>query len=143
VDATVAELLQRLQVGGLDRDALAKELEEISQVGIPELEFNGVARVVPLVQAGSWLAGANLVARAALAKGSTQGVDGILKQPAVVQYFAGYARQNVPEGAPAEVAAALDATLTRLGAVATKAEPLTPDDLQAVVDATQAVLVLL
>ena len=50
--------------GGGHRDELLKELDELSGALIPELEFNGVKRIVPLIQAGSWLQGSNLVAKA-------------------------------------------------------------------------------
>ena len=35
-----------------DDDELLRELDELSNAVIPELEFNGVARIVPLIQAG-------------------------------------------------------------------------------------------
>lgn len=143
IEATLDDLAQRITAGALDREVLLKEFEELSQVVIPELEFNGAARTVPLIQAGSWLAGANLVARAAQEKGNPEAVGAILKQAAVVDYFAEFAKANLPEGAPAEVANALDATLVRLKGIATKSEPLTGEDLQVVIDSTSAVLLLL
>ncbi len=141
--ATIDDLSQRVQAGALDRDALLKELEELSQVAIPELEFNGVARVVPLIQAGSWTAGANLVGRATLEKNTPAAADPILKQPAVVSYFTAYARENAEGAVPSEVATALQIMLAKLREVSEKSEPLNADDVQIVVDATTVVLSLL
>lgn len=141
--ATIDDLVGRVQGGALDRQALLKELEELAQVGIPELEFNGRARVVPLIQAGSWTAGANLVGRALLEKGQPAAGDTILKQPAVVDYFSAFTRENAAGAVPSEVGAALELMLVRLKAVASQTEPLDAEDVTVVVDATTVVLSLL
>ncbi|MCB9682886.1 MAG: hypothetical protein H6733_15570 [Alphaproteobacteria bacterium] len=144
IDATLVDIIDRVKAGSVTRDELLRELDELSNAVIPELEFNGVARIVPLIQAGSWLEGANLVGRAVQAKGQPSAADGILKQPAVVGYFATYAKDKAAKAdAPQIVADALDASLARLSAVARKAEPLDASDIETVVSATGSVLSLL
>ncbi len=64
IDAVLEDIKDRLKADAVTRDDLLKELDELSGAVIPELEFNGQERVVPLIEAGSWLEGANLVARA-------------------------------------------------------------------------------
>lgn len=140
VDKTLVDIITRVKAGAVTRDELLKEFDQLAGAVIPELEFNGVARVVPLVQAGSWLEAANLVAKAA--KGKAASVSDILKQPDVVSYFAEFSKQRDPS-TPAPVGAVLDTTLASLTAISTKTEPLTDADLDAITQAAEAVLVLL
>lgn len=142
IDATIGDLLDRVKAGAVDRDALLAELDDLSQVAVPELEFNGQDRIVPLIKAGSWLAGANLVAKAAQTDAKPAAADGILKQPEVVAYFQGYVKAE--EGkVPSEVANALDSSLAKLDEVSRKGGALADSDVQTVVDATHSVLELL
>lgn len=140
VDKTLVDIITRVKAGAVTRDELLKEFDQLAGAVIPELEFNGVSRVVPLVQAGSWLEAANLVAKAA--KGKADSVSDILKQPDVVGYFAEFSKQRDPS-TPAPVGAVLDTTLASLTAISTKTEPLTDADLDAITQAAEAVLVLL
>ncbi|MEM6929927.1 MAG: hypothetical protein AAF602_23520, partial [Myxococcota bacterium] len=112
---------------------------------IPELEFNGNERVVPLISAGSWLEGTHLVARALTAVPADQrgDADKILKAPAVVEYFQQYVTEEGADKAPEPVAAQLKATLAELSGLAGKAEPLTDDELAKVAKTTGDVLSLL
>ncbi len=140
VDKTLVDIITRVKAGAVTREELLKEFDQLAGAVIPELEFNGVSRVVPLVQAGSWLEAANLVAKAA--KGNAASVSDILKQPDVVSYFAEFSKQRDPS-TPAPVGAVLDTTLASLTAISTKTEPLTDADLDAITQAAEAVLVLL
>lgn len=142
IDNTIGDLIDRVKAGAVDREGLLAELDELSQVAVPELQFNGQERIVPLIKAGSWLAGANLVATAAQTDAKPAAADGILKQPEVVAYFQGYVKAE--EGkVPSEVATALDTSLAKLDAVARKDGALAEADVKAVVDATHAVLEML
>ncbi len=141
--ATLDDMIARVQAGALDRAALLKEFEELSQVVIPELEFEGGARIVPLIQAGTWTAGANLVARAVMEKGKPTAGEAILKQPAVVAYFAQYAKDNTPDSVPSEVSTALDSMLARLMVVASKPDALSQEDVEIVADVTIVMISLL
>ena len=48
----------------INEDDLLKEMDELSGVMVSELEYEAGEWVVPLIQAGSWLEGANLVSAA-------------------------------------------------------------------------------
>ena len=48
---------------------MLKEFDELSGVLVPELEYEAGDWVVPLIQAGSWLEGAHLVAGAVKSEG--------------------------------------------------------------------------
>lgn len=141
IDKTLADYVESINADAIGRDELLKEFDELSGAIIPELEFNGKERVVPLIQAGSWLEGANLVAQAVKAKGTPSAADGLLKQPAVVAYFQKYVKTEAE--APPQVNKTLDASLQTLHDLAEKKEPLTAEDIDTVIKTTSDVLGLL
>ncbi|MCA9569794.1 MAG: hypothetical protein KC656_18245 [Myxococcales bacterium] len=141
IDKTLNDYVASIQADAISRDELLKEFDELSGAIIPELEFNGKERVVPLIQAGSWLEGANLVAQAVKAKGTPAAADGLLKQPAVVAYFSKYVKTEAE--APQQVTKTLEASLATLQGLAEKKEPLTAEDIDTVIKTTSDVLGLL
>ena len=145
IKTMIDDMKERIQADAVTRDELLKEFDELSGAVIPELEFNGQDRVVPLIQAGSWLEGANLVAKAIKAKGKdgAAAADRLLKQPAVVDYFIGYVKSEGADKAPAAVTAKLEESLGRLKEIASKTEPLGPKDIDVVITVTDDVLTLL
>jgi hypothetical protein len=143
IQSTINEYKDQLKAESISRDALVRELDELSGAVIPELSFNGKNRIVPLIQAGSWLEGANLVAKAVKAKGEGASADGLLKQPAVVAYFQKYVTEEGAETAPEGVAKQLESALATLKGLADKAEPLSSEDIDTIIKTTDDVLALL
>jgi hypothetical protein len=142
IDSTLRDIRERVASNAVTRDELLAELELLSGAVIPELEFNGRSRVVPLIQAGSWLEAANLVSKAVKAAGRSEAADSILKQPEVVGYFKRYVEAHGTE-TPAAITTTLVDSLTRLSTVASKGEPLAAEDIDTVASTTDAVLSLL
>ncbi|TNE85803.1 MAG: hypothetical protein EP330_24515 [Deltaproteobacteria bacterium] len=143
VDAVVKDIQDRVKDDSVDRDALVLELDELSQAVIPELEFNGQDRIVPLIQAGSWLEGANLLAKACKSADKPSAADGLLKQPPVVDYFLKYVTTEGAEKAPEGVTKKLEEALTELKGLSQKSEPFTSEDIDKVIQITDDVLALL
>ena len=143
LDAQLANMSDRLKGESVTRGELLKQFDDLSGAVIPELEFEGSVRLVPLLQAGSWLAGANLVAKAIQASGNPVAADILLKQPAVVAYFLKYVQTEGADKAPAPVTAKLVESLTTLKGLSEKREPFTPDDVGTVIRTTDEVLALL
>jgi hypothetical protein len=100
------------------------------------------ARIVPLIQAGSWLEATNLLARALQDTGHAGAADALIKQPEVVDYFKKYAAEHGMD-VPAPVTETLLKALDILGEVANKEGSITDEDLKNVAQCTQAVLSLL
>lgn len=140
---TLDDIQERVKGDAVTRDELLKELDELSGAVIPELEFNGRERVVPLIQAGSWLEGANLLAKAVKSAENPSAADGLLKQPAVVDYFLTYVREEGAEKAPAAVTEKLEESLGTLKGIAGKEVSLTMEDIDTVIKTTDDVLALL
>ncbi len=143
IDAMLEDIKDRLKADAVTRDELLKELDELSGAVIPELEFNGQSRVVPLIEAGSWLEGANLVARAVQSAKNNDAAEKLLKSPAVVDYFIEYVKTDGAGKAPEAVTKKLEESLIELKGLAEKTEPLDDADIGRVVEVTNAVLALL
>ena len=65
----------------IQEDDLLKEMDELSGVMVSELEYEAGDWVVPLIQAGSWLEGANLVSAAIIKESKFDVAGQLLKQP--------------------------------------------------------------
>ena len=142
VAATIDELSDKIKSGSGSKEDLLKEFDELSGVLVPELEYEAGDWVVPLIQAGSWLEGAHLVAGAVKSEGKFDEAGKLLKQPHVVQYFIDYVQREGKEKAPDQVISKLQETLTTLKETTSKAV-IEEDDVNTIHSATAAVLTML
>ncbi len=142
IGAIIDDLTSRITNDSVSRDDLVKELDEMHGAIIPELKYEAGERCVPLIQAGSWLAGSNLVAAALAQANNTNAATEMLRQPQVADYFLKYVATEGEGKAPDEVIKQLDGTLKKLKEIASKPS-LTIDDVNEVKAQTDAVLGLL
>lgn len=142
IQATIDDMVARVNNDALVGENLVKEMDELSGVLVPELETEAGDWVVPLIQAGSWLEGAHLVSGALKAEEKYNAADGMLRQPAVVDFFIKYVDREGNKKAPDEVVAKLKETLNTLKEVASK-PTLGKEDVETIHSATGAVLTLL
>jgi hypothetical protein len=139
---TVDDLIARITNDAVSRDDLIKELDELHGAAIPEIKYEAGERCVPLLQAGSWLEGSNLVATAIVGANNATAGTQLLRQPQVADYFLKYVKVEGEGKAPDEVLKQLETTLLKLKEIAGKTE-LTLDDVKEVKSQTDAVLALL
>jgi hypothetical protein len=142
VAATIDELSGKIKSGSGSKDDLLKEFDELSGVLVPELEYEAGDWVVPLIQAGSWLEGAHLIAGAVKSEGKFDEAGKLLKQPHVVQYFIDYVDREGKEKAPDQVISKLKETLTTLKETTSKTV-IEEEDVNTIHSATAAVLTML
>ncbi len=142
IGKTIDDISARLQNDAINSDDLVAEIDELSRVLVPEVTYEAGERVVPLIQAGGWLAGSHYVAGAIVAAKKPEAADKLLKQPEVVDYFLKYVRTEGADKAAPMVITKLETSLTTLEGVAKK-DKLTLDDVQAVYSTTGDVLALL
>ena len=142
IAATIDELNGRINNGAVSDDDLVKELDEIAGALIPEIEYEAGERSVPLIEAGSWLSGANLVSQAIIDTGKYEAATDLLRQPAVVEYFQAYVKTEGQDKAPEGVNAQLEVTLDILAEICTH-ETLSEEDVKAINKSTSDVLALL
>ena len=145
IDRMIRDFEESVAADSVTREELLSEFDQLSGAVIPELEFNGNERIVPLISAGSWLEGTHLVAQALSAVDADKRTDAdkLLKAPDVVEYFQKYVAAEGADKAPEPVAAQLKATLGALHSHAQKAGPLDDDELAQVAKTTSDVLSLL
>lgn len=142
IEATIDELINAVKNDVKSRDELLKDLDELHGAVIPEIKFEAGERAVPLLQAGSWLEGSNLVSNAILTSGKIEAGNSLLRQPQVAEYFLKYVQVEGADKAPAEVLKQLEGTLTKLKEIAAKPS-LSTEDVTEVKAQTDSVLALL
>jgi hypothetical protein len=142
IAATIDDLTARIGNKSMSRDELVKELDDLHGAVIPEIEYEAGPQVVPLIQAGSWLGGSNLVAAAIVEANKPDAGTSMLRQPEVCDYFLKYVAIEGGSKAPDEVVQQLNATLTKLKEIASKPS-LTIEDVKEVKSQTDTVLGLL
>jgi hypothetical protein len=142
IGATIDELNNKIKNDAMSRDELLKELDDLHGAIIPEIKYEAGERVVPLIQAGSWLEGSNLVASAIVGANKPEAANSLLRQPQVAAYFLKYVEVEGAGKAPDAVLTQLKTTLTKLQEIASK-PALTIDDVNEVKAQTDSVLALL
>ncbi len=140
---TLAELVSQVENDQVDkeRNDLLRDLEDVAGSKIPATEFDS-DKYLPLLQAGSWLEGANLIARAMQAEGKFEQANQLLRQPEVVEYFLRYVEDEGQERADDHILVTLKETLNVLLTTAQK-ESLSSEDVKTIQEATDSVLALL
>ncbi|MBM74638.1 MAG: hypothetical protein CMK59_04485 [Proteobacteria bacterium] len=142
VDQTIDELRSSIETDAINDQDLLMQLDELSGVMVPELEYEAGEWVVPLIQAGSWLEGSYLVASAIIAKNNYEKASDLLKQPKVADYFLKYVQREGRDKAPDNVVQQLETTLLKLKEIASK-DALNQADVEEVKKLTHAVINLL
>ena len=140
IDNTLAELIRVIQVEAASREELVASFRDLSIEIISELEFREREKVVPLIEAGAYLEGANLVARALQQVPDRSSGDDLLKRGTAVNYFIEFVSTEANDKLSRETRSMLIDVLTKLKAVADKEGKLSDDDLAMVVSSTEDVL---
>ena len=143
INATIDSLIGDIQnLGGGSRDEIVKQLDEMHAAIIPEIEYEAGEQITPLIQAGSWLEGSNLLAAAILKANRPEVANDLLRQPAVCDYFLKYVDMAGKTKANEEVVGQLRTTLEKLKEISVK-PTLSIEDVQEVKKQTDTVLGML
>ncbi len=142
IQATIADLGTQITNDAINEDDLLKEMDELSGVMVSELEYEAGEWVVPLIQAGSWLEGANLVSAAIVKENKFEVAGQLLKQPRVVEYFLKYVEREGRSKAPDQVVTKLTTVLNDLKKIAEK-DTMSADDVKQINSSTSDVLSML
>ena len=142
IDATIGDFEQRIGDAEVKRSELLTEFDELSQVMVSELEYEAGEWVVPLIQAGTWLEGANLVSQAMIQEGKFDAADEFFRQKEIVEYFISYIDREGKDRAPDGIVTKLLETLNTLKAISGKPK-LDESDVKEINKLTTLVLNLL
>ena len=140
--AVIQDFEERVQDNSVSKEALLEEFDELSQVMVSELEYEAGEWVVPLIQAGTWLEGANLVAKVMHKENKYNAADEFFRQKEIVEYFISYVDRDGKDRAPDQVVAKLVTTLKDLKNIADKPK-ISGADVQKIENLTDLVLNLL
>lgn len=140
--ATMDNAILQIENDTATRDDFLKALDESVASAVPEQGWGPEDKTGPLLQAGAWLAGLNVAAKAVVASGDAAAADKLLRKPDITAFFLKYVQS--PEGA--EKAGALSGTvndtLKRLQEIMSK-PAVDVTDAKAIADATDALLALI
>lgn len=139
--STIDDSITHVENDAASREDFLRELDQIVGYSVPEQGFGPDDRTGPLLQAGAWLAGTNVVARAIVRSGKADAADKLLRRKDVADYFLGYVKTS-GQAKAGPIAEQLEKTLTSMAEVAAK-PTLSVEDAQTVADATDALLKLL
>ena len=142
IQATIKDLETQIKNDAINEDDLLKEMDELSGVMVSELEYEAGEWVVPLIQAGSWLEGANLVSAAIVKENKFDVAGQLLKQPRVVEYFLKYVEREGRSKAPDQVVTKLTEVLNILKKIAEK-PAMSTEDVKEINSSTSEVLSML
>jgi hypothetical protein len=140
--AVIEDFEARVKDNSVKKSELLEEFDELSQVMVSELEYEAGEWVVPLIQAGTWLEGANLVAKVMHKENKYTAADEFFRQKQIVDYFISYVDRDGKERAPDQVIAKLLSTLNDLKTIADKPK-ISAADVQKIESLTDTVLSLL
>ena len=140
--AVLQDFEERVQDNSVEKSELLEEFDELSQVMVSELEYEAGEWVVPLIQAGTWLEGANLVSKIMHKENKYNAADEFFRQKEIVEYFISYVGRDGKERAPDQVIAKLISTLDELKNIADQPK-ISEADVQKIEKLTDLVLNLL
>ena len=143
VQSAIADTITRVENGTASRSEFLREFEEMLAMKVPGEGWGPDDPTGILVQAGTWLAGVNLVAKAIVKSESTGAAQTLLRHGDVVDHFLEYVRTEGMDSLPREGLKPLNDSLVKIGEITRKTELLTLDDARAVEAMTSEILVLL
>ncbi|MCB9779052.1 MAG: hypothetical protein H6742_10850 [Alphaproteobacteria bacterium] len=135
------DVIVKVENDAASREDFVAELDQVVSSMVPEDGWGPDDKTGPLVQAGAWLGGTDLVAQAVIASGNDAAADKLLRRPEVPAYFLDYAKRQ--DNASGVAQAALVDALTTFRQVAEKPEPLTVKDAETVHAAAEKLFALL
>lgn len=131
----IDDFIKEVRNDTASRQDFVAELDQVVSEMVPQEGWGPGDTTGPLLQAGAWLAGTNLVARAVVARGDDAAADALLKRPAVPAYFLAWARSEGAKKTNAPTLEQVEQTLVKLNEITGK-DSLGVKDAQAIVDAT-------
>lgn len=130
VERTLAGIGEHVEADAVSRQELWVQVEEMREAAYGELEHEAGSRMVPLVQAGSWLEATDLLCQAIQNSEQAGAAPNLLRQPQVVKYFLNRIKAGTgDEGELSPLLTLARGTLEQIHDIATK-EELTVEDVR-------------
>lgn len=140
--ATMDKAIQALVNDSADREEFLAELDTEVASSVPEEGWAPNDTTGPMLQAGAWLAGTNLVAKAVVNKGSAATANVLLRRPEVPDFFLKYLQTAEGAAKAGSTQAKVAETLAKLKEL-TSAPEIGLDQAKGIAEATDNLLTLL
>ncbi len=138
----IDDQIAAIEAGSAGKQEFIQSLDDISSMMVPEEGWGPNDKTGPLLQAGAWLEGSHLIAKAVLKAQDHGAANALLHEKEVVDYFLSYVRSQGSEQTSAGVVSTLEAVLATLSEIAGK-ENITLEDVRVIEAQTGQVLSLL
>jgi hypothetical protein len=131
--------IEQVENDTASRDDFLAELDGMITSAVPEEGWGPDDHTGPLLQAGAWLAGMNVVAQAVVRAGDAAAADKLLRHPEVAAFFLRYIKGEEGAAKAGSVSGVLVETLAKLQTVSSQ-PAIGIDGAKATVEATQKLL---
>ena len=128
---TIQNLISKTKSDAISREDLLKEIEEIVGMAIPEDGVGKDDRTGPLLQAGAWLSGINLVCDAIIKENRIDAADRLLRQKHVASFYLRYSETDGQSKAPVTMLNTLQLALRSMEKIADK-KTISKEDVELV-----------
>ena len=138
---TMDKAIVQLENDTASREDFLKELDAHVSASVPEEGWGPNDTTGPLLQAGAWLAGTNLVAKAVVKKNDAEAAQKLLARPEVAAFFLKYIRSDEGTAKAGIMTGRVAEVLKRIEDVSKKPQ-MEVADAQVIADATDSLLQL-
>jgi hypothetical protein len=139
---SITELNRKVTNDALTRDELLFELDEIVAYSRPSEGFGKDDNTGPLLQAGSWLASINLIAKAMLKENNIPAANNLFRHEKVAEYFLSYVNVEGKDKIPSSIMTQLNKTLQEMIEISKKTD-ISKEDVERVAMQTSTLLELI
>ncbi len=140
--STMKDLRSQFETSAISAKDLLEELDNIAALSVPGDGFSKDDQTGPLLQAGAWVSGVQLVAEAIKKENKLDAAEKLLRLEHVADYFLKYAKGEGSQKATSEVRAQLVSSLQNLKSLSLK-EKITIADLDNAISETETLLEML
>ncbi len=120
--STIDDLKVSIEQEGAGKQEFIQALDDVASMMVPEEGWGPDDTTGPLLQAGAWLEGSHLVAKAVVASGDASKAKLLLGEQEVVDYFLRYVRAEAAGKTDADIVSTLEQVLTTISELAAKPE---------------------
>ena len=140
--STIEDLKSQFETDAISAKDLLEELDNIAALSVPGEGFSKDDDTGPLLQAGAWVSGVQLVAEAIKKENKLETAEKLLRLEHVADYFLKYAKGEGSKKAPSEVRNQLISSLEHLKKLSVK-KKIAISDLDSAILETETLLEML
>jgi hypothetical protein len=122
IQSTIDDLITTVKTPDFDRSSFLDEVDMLSSVLVPELKSEAGTWAIPLIQAGAWLEGVQVISTSIKKEGAYEKGKKLFHHPGIAPYFIRYIDEAGKEKFSNNLNAQIKTALSKLDAYGKKAE---------------------